>query len=157
MSLEFDLRGIDSTELGRLLEALAETDVEECEIEQGEFRVSVKRRVRVAPAPDAGTPKPPREEVRPQDEGMVVQAQAVGTFFRAEKRSEPAKVEVGARVETGYVLGWIEVLNIPHAVHATHDGIVESFLVEEGQPVEYGQALVSLQPPPQQGGESRGA
>lgn len=146
MAPEFDLTGIDGEQIGRLMKLLADTDVEECEIEQGESSLSIKRAVRGRPALDPPAENPSPLEESPREEAIAVRATAVGTFYRSEDRSLPPRVEVGARVNTGDLLGWIEVMMIPHGMYSTHDGIVNSFLVEDGQPVEYGQPLVSLQP-----------
>ena len=146
MGDSFDLRGIDAEQIGRLMDALAHTDVEELEIEQGRSRLSVRRAVRegsVSAGPGdgvAGTGEP--TESGP----CTVQSPAVGIFYRSERRSAPPQVEVGARVKAGDILGWIEVMAVPHGVFSTCEGVVESFLVEDGQPVEYGQPLASVRP-----------
>lgn len=148
MAPEFDLRGIDTREIGRLMELLAGSDVEECEIEQGESRLSLRRRAGELPASRCPSPEPVTSSAVEDeaDEGVVVRATAVGLFHRSEKRSNPPKVEVGAQVAVGDVLGYIEVMRLPHNVLSTGEGIVDAFLVEEGQPVEYGQPLVTLRP-----------
>jgi len=142
----FDLDGIDALEIGRLMELLAGSDVEECEIERGEFRLSLRRTVR-----DDRTPRQPSSRSsEPEDaigeEKLVIRAPAVGVFTRGEKNSKSPKVEVGSRVGARDVVGYIEVMMVPHSVHAERDGIVDSFLVEDGEPVEYGQPLVALRP-----------
>lgn len=146
MSDSFDLRGVDTEQVGRLMDALAHSDVEELEIEQGESRLSMRRAVRersISAGPDSGG----TGTGEPVEGGpYVVQAPAVGIFYRSERRSMPPQVEVGARVKAGDVLGWIEVMTVPHGVFSTWEGVVESFLVEDGQPVEYGQPLASIQP-----------
>jgi len=148
MAPEFDLGGIDTWEIGRLMELLAGSDVEECEIEQGESRLSLRRRARGLPASDCPSGEPATSPALEDEagEGVVVQATAVGLFYRSEKRSGPPKIEVGDRIAVGDVLGYIEVMRLPHSVLSTGEGIVDAFLVEEGQPVEYGQPLVALRP-----------
>jgi acetyl-CoA carboxylase biotin carboxyl carrier protein len=146
MSPSFDFRGLDSDELGRLLDLLAESDVEECEIEQGESRVAVKRIVHAGTSAGASAAGPSSPVEKELDGPVTIDAQAVGIFYRSEKRSGPPRVEVGSKVKVGDILGYIEVMRIPHSVISTHDGIVESFLTEDGEPAEYGQPLVSIQP-----------
>ncbi len=137
---EFDLDGIDGEQIGRLMELLARSDVTELEIEQGEQSLFLKRTIRRQATPEG--PALPSDEVR--DEPVVIVAQAVGVFYRSERRAGAPKAEVGARVKVGDVLGRIEVMGIPHIVLSTHDGVVDGFLVEDGQAVEYGQPLVAI-------------
>ncbi len=141
MSKDFDLDGIDGEQIGRLMELLARSDVTELEIEQGEHSLSLKRTLRQRSS-EQDAPGLPYSEDR--DEPAVVVAPAVGVFYRSERRSGPPKVEAGAKIKAGEVLGRIEVMGIPHHVFSTHDGVVEDFLVEDGQAVEYGQPLVAL-------------
>ncbi len=145
MAHQFDLDGVDLQQIGRLMEVLAESDVEECEIEQGEFRLSLRRGVGV-PAAQGLAPGLPQAEGQRPEEPLLIGAPAVGVFSRGNQPSGHPVVEVGARVKPGDVLGFIEVMMIPHSVFSTHDGVIESFLVEDGQPVEYGQPLVRLSP-----------
>ena len=144
MPPEFDLSGVDTEQVGRLMDVLAQSDVEECEIEQGERRLRVKRSVSARAAPDRPAPIAPASQSGPSAGPRVVQASAVGIFRRSEQRSGPPKVDVGSQVRAGDILGFVEVMNVPHSVLSTCDGVVESFLVEDGQPVEYGQPLIAI-------------
>ncbi len=146
MGSQFDLDGIDTQEIGRLMELLAGSDVEECEIEQGEFKLSLRRTTReTSPRQESASTPLPSPEPAPE-EPRVVRALAVGVFTRAERASTSPKVEVGGKVSIGDVVGYIEVMMIPHSVFSTAEGIVDSFLVEDGEPVEYGQPLMALRP-----------
>jgi len=146
MSRRFDLSGIDTEQIGWVLQALAASDIEECEIEQGEFRLSVKRTVRDGARPnEAGSDLRPAEETT-SNQAVEVQASAVGVFYRAEQGPGASGVEAGARVKSGEIIGRIEVMGIPHNVTAPCDGVIESLLVEDGQAVEYGQPLVTICP-----------
>mgnify|MGYP005865450763 CR=1 FL=1 len=144
MTLEFDLNGLDTEQVGRLMEVLARSDVEECEIQQGDRRLRVRRVVSAPPPQNQPAPAFIASESAEAEGPRVVQASAVGFFRRSEGRSGPPKIEVGAPVKVGDVLGFVEVMNIPHSVLSTCEGVVESFLVEDGQPVEYGQPLVAI-------------
>jgi acetyl-CoA carboxylase biotin carboxyl carrier protein len=79
-------------------------------------------------------------------EPLVVVAPAVGLFHRGGEEGAPPLAAEGETVTRGQVLGVVEVLRMPHPVEAPAEGRVERFLVESGQPVEYGQPLVSLLP-----------
>lgn len=146
MAMQFDLGGIGSEQLARLMETLAKSDVEECEIEQGDCKLSLRRVPRADIASREHTTDSPASDTATPEEQRAIMAPAVGVFFRSEKRPGPPKVEVGSRIKVGDVVGYIQVMNIPHSVHSTREGVVEGFLVEDGQPVEYGQPLVSIQP-----------
>ncbi len=143
MAPDFRLDGFDDQQIGRLLEFLAQSDVVECEIEQGGCSLSVRRRLREGTR-DPGAMAPLSAEGQPDEEPLAARAPAVGIFYRAESRSAPPRVEVGARVKAGDVLGCVEVMGVPHRVVSPGDGVVEGFLVEDGQPVEYGQPLVAI-------------
>ena len=144
MSLPFDLGALDREEISRLMKLLARTDVEECEIEQGQFRVFVRRDAAARMGSRASEVGRSPDQDLPPDEPPLVQSPAVGFFYRSERRSGSHDVEIGARVKAGDVLGCIEVMGVPHSVFSTHDGVVEEFLVEDGEPVEYGQPIVAI-------------
>ncbi len=143
MGYQFDLDGIDPEEIGRLMSMLAESDVEECAIERGGFGLSLRRVVRAERAVEPAACGAPPEEEAPE-EPLVIRAPAVGVFRRSEKPSATPRVEVGGKVNAGDVVGFIEVMMIPHSVSSSYVGIVDSILVEDGQPVEYGQPLIQL-------------
>lgn len=139
---EFDLSGLDPEQLGRVMDALAGSDVEECELAQGEMSVSIRRRI--------GQPEQPAgqrvaaEEGQPAEVPAFVRASAVGVFTRSD-RLTPAPGG-GLEVKAGDVVGSIEVLGVPHAVLAAASGVLEEFMVEDGEPVEYGQPLATIRP-----------
>jgi acetyl-CoA carboxylase biotin carboxyl carrier protein len=141
-----DLRGLDAARIHRLLECLSGTDVEECEIQQGDFSISLKRSTfgHATMASERGEQPARTEESMAAEERSLVPAPAVGIFHRAEKQSGAPSVQEGARVKPGDVLGMIEVIGVPHPIRSTSEGTVESFLVEDGQAVEYGQPIVAI-------------
>ncbi len=136
-----DLSGPNPGDIGRLMKLLASTDVEECEIQQGDFSISLKR----SALPAESGPLPEAVGVPEAEEQLFVPSPAVGVFHRSEGRSDPPSIDVGTSVKTGEVLGVIEVMGVPHPVHSTRDGVIGEFLVEDGEPVEYGQPIVSYQ------------
>lgn len=82
----------------------------------------------------------------PPPDSLVVGAPAVGIFYRGTEEGSPSLAGAGDTIARGQVLGVVEVLRMPHPVEAPQGGRIESFLVENGQPVEYGQPLLVLQP-----------
>ncbi len=146
MSPSFDLDGIDTEEIGRLMELLSGSDVEECEIERGEFKLSLRRLVRETQPQEEAASVPTSLEEPGSEEQLVIRAPAVGVFTLADKASSSPGVGVGSRVGAGDVVGHIEVMMIPHSIRSDWEGIVDSLMVEDGQPVEYGQPLMTLRP-----------
>ncbi len=69
----------------------------------------------------------------------------VGTFYRAPSPGAKPFVEVGDAVKTGQTVCIIEAMKLLNEIEADRDGIVKAILVENGQPVEYGEPLISLE------------
>ncbi len=116
------------------------------------MRVSVRRTpehldptlaaVAAQPAGD-GEPPPPS----PEADGFVrVEAPMVGVFYRASQPGAPPFVEVGDAVAAGQTLCILEAMKLMNEVKADVDAIVRSILVENAQPVEFGQLLFELEP-----------
>jgi acetyl-CoA carboxylase biotin carboxyl carrier protein len=78
--------------------------------------------------------------------GIVVESPSVGLFWRAPSPGAPPFVEVGARVEAGDTVAIVEVMKLMNHVSVPVGGVVTSILVENGASVEYGQALVTIDP-----------
>jgi acetyl-CoA carboxylase biotin carboxyl carrier protein len=146
---------MDIRKIKKLIELLDESGVAEIEIREGEESVRISRygqhpyppqaaappALGPAPAP-AGEPAAPPPE--PQVEGHMVTSPMVGTFYRAPSPGANNFVEVGQRVEAGAVLCIIEAMKILNQIEADRAGVVEEVLVENGQPVEYGQPLFRI-------------
>ena len=81
-------------------------------------------------------------------DGPIVTAPMIGTFYRAPAPGEPDFVDIGDAVEPGQTIGIIEAMKIMNEIVAEVGGIAAEFLVENGQPVEYGQPLLRLTPAP---------
>jgi acetyl-CoA carboxylase biotin carboxyl carrier protein len=99
-----------------------------------------------APAP-AGSPAPLKEP--PKEPGVdpnlqLVRSPIVGTFYESSAPGSPPFVRVGERVQLGKVLCIIESMKLMNEIEAEVSGIVESKLVMNGQPVEYGEALFAI-------------
>ena len=125
--------------------ALVQTsDLSEIEIEHGAFALRLERSLQEAPAaiaapaaPSVAAPTPP--------EPLLLRSPQVGTFYlSAEPQGEPF-IREGSVVEPGHVIGLIEAMKLINEVEAEAGGIVRRVLVEDGQPVEYGQPLFELE------------
>lgn len=146
-------------ELPAVVELLEGTAVEELRIEHGETVFAVKRSLGTAEMSDADTPEAtveprptplaavPRDDSAPASaDTWTMTAPCVG-IFRAGIRPDAApQTEVGAAVQSGQVLGYVEAMGMMNDVEASHAGRVTEILVGDGQPVEYGQPLFALNP-----------
>ena len=97
----------------------------------------------VAAAPVAAAPAG-GEAVAPQAEGHVLKSPMVGTYYRAPTPGAKAFVEVGQTVNEGDTVCIIEAMKMLNEIEADRSGVIKSILVENGQPVEYGHALMVI-------------
>jgi len=75
---------------------------------------------------------------------VYVKSPLVGTFYRAPSPESPPFVEVGSKVKKGDTLCIIEAMKVMNEIKSEYDGVVKEILVENGQPVEYGQVLFAI-------------
>jgi acetyl-CoA carboxylase biotin carboxyl carrier protein len=140
-------------EIRELIALAAETGIAELEVQRGENRVRIRRgafapvpqEVALAPAPTAA-PEPAKEkpENPVDDKRVLVKSPIVGTFYESPSPGAPPFVRVGERVQPGKVLCIIESMKLMNEIEAETSGIIESKLVPNGQPVEYGEALFAI-------------
>jgi acetyl-CoA carboxylase biotin carboxyl carrier protein len=97
-----------------------------------------------ATQPPQPTQEAPKVEVKEEKNIHIVKSPIVGTFYRAPAPGAKPFVEVGSRVKKGDVLCIIEAMKIMNEVKSDVNGVVEEILVENGQPVEYGQPLFKI-------------
>jgi oxaloacetate decarboxylase (Na+ extruding) subunit alpha len=151
--------GVDQTRAERIREVVRivqETGIAEIAVEEEGTRVSVKRtedQVPAAAAPAAPAPAPTDEappEIAPaepeSDGGLRVEAPMVGTFYRAPQPGAPPFVEEGDAVAPGQTLCILEAMKLMNEVKAEVEGVIRKIHVQNGQPVEFGQALFDLEP-----------
>ena len=151
-------------EIRELIALASETGIAELEVQRGDNRVRIRRAgfagahqeftlapMAAMPAPAAGTPaavEAPKEKEkgeRPPDPNLtLVKSPIVGTFYESPSPGAPPFVRVGERVQPGKVLCIIESMKLMNEIEAETSGIVESKLVMNGQPVEYGEALFAV-------------
>ena len=133
-----------------LLKSLENTSLEEVEIETEGLKIKAKfkREITVQTV----KPAPVREEEVevPQEEELgenyyVVESPMVGTFYRAPSPGAEPFVKEGDYVEKGQVLCIIEALKVMNEIESEVSGVVKKILVENGQPVEYGQPLFYIE------------
>ena len=153
---------MDIRKVKKLIELLEESGVAEIEIHEGEESVRISRYgppappppppapVAAAPAPAAPAAAEPSPAVEEEGggglpPGHVVASPMVGTFYRAPSPSTPPFVEVGQRVNKGDTLCIIEAMKMFNQIESDASGTVVAILVENGQPVEYGEPLFVIE------------
>ena len=103
--------------------------------------------MRIEPLPAsaaAAAPAAPTEDSSKKLSGNVIKSPMVGTFYRSPSPSSPAFVEVGQHVKVGDVICIVEAMKMMNQIEADHSGVVEAILVEDGEPVEFDQPLVTI-------------
>ncbi|HEX9585462.1 MAG TPA: acetyl-CoA carboxylase biotin carboxyl carrier protein [Gammaproteobacteria bacterium] len=142
---------MDIRKVKKLIELLESSGIDELEIREGEESVRLSRHNRhtsaapipqVVPAAVAPTAAP-APAAEPMD-GHVVSAPMVGTFYIAPSPGAKPFVEVGKPVQAGDTICIIEAMKILNQIEADTAGVVSAILVENGQPVEFGQPLMVL-------------
>jgi len=146
---------VDLSDLKEILRILEEQDITEFELEQDGVKLRVCRKSAHAPA-SAGAPaaapaplataaaEAPAADV--EADGTVVRSPIVGTFYRSPDPNSPPFVSVGDRVKVGQVLCIIEAMKLMNEIEAEFAGEVVKIHVENGQPVQYGDALFTVRP-----------
>ena len=146
---------MDLRKLKKLIDLVEESGIAELEITEGEEKVRITRQqaggsmmyappmqqVMAAPAPAAAAPAAAAPAEAAVPEGHVVKSPMVGTFYRAPSPGAKAFVEVGQSVSSGDTLCIIEAMKLLNEIEADQGGVIKAILVENGQPVEYGEPL----------------
>jgi acetyl-CoA carboxylase biotin carboxyl carrier protein len=145
---------MDLRKLKKLIDLVQESGIAELEITEGEEKVKIVKGggvlVTQAPAPLAAplaapaTAAPaPAAPAQPEagQEGHVVKAPMVGTFYRSPSPDAKAFIEVGQSIKEGQTICIIEAMKLMNEIESDASGVVKAILVENGQPVEYGQPL----------------
>lgn len=149
---------MDLRKLKKLIDLVQESGIAELEVTEGEEKVRIAKHlpasatpmnyvtqmpaagiVPVAPPAAVAAPAAPAEEAPPA--GEVVKSPMVGTFYRSSSPDTNVYVEVGQTVAVGDTLCLIEAMKLMNEIESEVAGVVKAVLVENGQPVEYGQPL----------------
>lgn len=150
---------LNFNEIRELLAVLQQTDIAELSIKSNDFELSI-RKDRAggdrpsepasvpplavlpvpAPAPAAASPPPKADRL------LEVVSPMVGTFYRAPGPEEPPYVDVGDRIRIGQAVCIIEAMKLMNELEAEVAGEIVEILVQNGQPVEYGQPLMRVNP-----------
>jgi acetyl-CoA carboxylase biotin carboxyl carrier protein len=147
---------MDLRKLKTLIDLVAESDIAELEVTEGESKVRI---VKSSAAPQnqvvmmqpqampqtAATAAIPVVAAAPvtavEPQGHIIKSPMVGTFYRSSAPGAPAFVEIGSAVKVGDTLCLIEAMKLLNEIDADATGVITQILVENGQPVEFGQPL----------------
>jgi acetyl-CoA carboxylase biotin carboxyl carrier protein len=156
---------MDLRKLKKLIDLVEESGIAELEITEGEERVKIVkggsggRDVVILPASapaaspsvvQAASAAAPAAAPAPADgaptslEGHIVKSPMVGTFYRAGSPGAKPFVEVGDAVKAGQTICIIEAMKLMNEIEADKDGEIKAVMVENGQPVEYGESLMMI-------------
>lgn len=154
---------MDIRKIKKLIELLEESDIGELEIKEGEESVRISRGtsgahqaaapVYAAPAAPVAAPAAPAPAAAPAAEeaqavpaltGHPVKSPMVGTYYAAPSPGAEPFVKVGQQVKVGDVVCIVEAMKMMNQIEADKAGTIESILVEDGQPVEFDQPLVTI-------------
>jgi acetyl-CoA carboxylase biotin carboxyl carrier protein len=152
---------MDIRKVKKLIELLDESGIAEIEIHEGEESVRISRYSTTAPAPiqqyapapaPAAPPAPAaattaaeKKSEGPAFSGHTVNSPMVGTFYTAASPGAPDFVKVGDSVKEGETICIIEAMKILNQIEADRSGVVKAILVENAQPVEFGQPLYVIE------------
>ena len=157
---------MDIKDVRRLIDAVTSRDVEEFHYQEGDVSIRIKRpsanvvQAPVQPAPQAmpqplvsapaeSAPAPAAAAPAPSESdasGHEVTATIVGTFYAAPSPDDDPFVKVGSRVKQGDTMCIIEAMKLMNEIEADASGVVTEILVQNEEPVEYGQALFRIKP-----------
>ena len=152
---------MSNDEIKELIQLVVESGIVELELERGEDRVRIRRTwepkqefVMQAPTAPVSAPGQVIETAQPVtpaapppvENEHIVKSPIVGTYYESPKPGDAAFVKVGDAVEQGQVLCIIESMKLMNEIESEIAGTVVAKLVENGRPVEYGEALFSIRP-----------
>jgi len=147
---------MDLRKVKKLIDLVSESGIAELEITEGEETVRISRYGQMPPqammyaqqmpfmhgaAPAAAPVAIEAAPVATQPDGHTVKSPMVGTFYRSSSPGAKVFVEVGQSVTAGETLCIIEAMKLLNEIEADQSGVIKAILVENGQPVEYGEPL----------------
>lgn len=149
---------MDLRKLKKLIDLVQESGIAELEVTEGEEKVRIARTnagstqvympqasAAPMPAPAAAATVAAEPAAQAEPAGHTLKAPMVGTFYRSPSPGSPAFVEIGQAVTKGQTLCIIEAMKLLNEIESDMAGTVKAILVENGQPVEYGQPLFVIE------------
>jgi acetyl-CoA carboxylase biotin carboxyl carrier protein len=151
----FDVRTIKY-----LVGLMSQHDLSEIDLREGDLRIRLRRGAKelaqppapvstaaaIAPAPVSSEPAAGKEPAKPAKELLPIKSPTVGTFYSATSPEAEPFVQVGSKVTPTTIVCVIEAMKIFNEIPAEHSGVIAQILVENQQPVEFGQVLFLVDP-----------
>ena len=149
---------MDLRKLKTLIDLVAESDIAELEVTEGESKVRIVKSP-AAPHNPVVMMQPQAQQYAPatvaapiaapvaapaEPQGHIVKSPMVGTFYRSASPGSPPFVEIGTAVKEGDTLCIIEAMKLLNEIDSDASGVIKQILVENGQPVEFGQPLFMI-------------
>ena len=138
---------IDKRLIKELVENLKDFDLTELEYQEGETKIKVSRASKtIEQSKSSAVVSPNKAVLKSSDEsdGVRVKSPIIGTAYLAPEPGAKKFVEVGSKIKKGQTVMIVEAMKTMNHVPSTADGEVKKILVEDGQPVEFGQPLIVL-------------
>ena len=140
---------MDLRKLKKLIDLVEASGISELELTEGEEKVKISRNIGGLQPPQLIQSQPQSIQIEEKKEteipqsidGDTINSPMVGSFYRAASPDSAPFVEVGSTVKKGEVLCIIEAMKLLNEIESEHDGIIKKILVENGQPVEFGEPL----------------
>ena len=144
---------MDLRKLKKLIDLVEESGISELELTEGEEKVKISRNPTLAVQPqqhliqnqtipnETQSIELSKKEVPPTSDSNTLNSPMVGTFYRAASPDDVTFVDVGSSVKKGDTLCIIEAMKLLNEIECDQDGIIKKILIENGQPVEFGEPL----------------
>ena len=141
-------------EIKQLIELLKETDITEIQIEREGAKLKIKREkylssfeaISSAKKSEVAAPKETKAEAAEESKLVTITSPIVGIFHRSPSPESQPFVEIGTTVKKGQVLCIVEAMKLMNEIESDTEGVISKILVENGQPVEYGEPLFLIEP-----------
>jgi len=141
-------------EIRQLIELLKETDITELQLEREGAKLKIKREKYMSSFEAISHPKKhevaapgeTRAEITEESKLVTITSPIVGIFHRSPSPEASPFVEVGNTVKKGQALCIVEAMKLMNEIESDTDGIISKILVDNGQPVEYGEPLFLIEP-----------
>ena len=138
---------IDKKLINELVDYLKEFELSELEYQEGQTKIKVSKATKgIEQVKTSSIVSPNKSVLKSSDEseGIRVKSPIIGTAYLAPEPGAKKFVEVGDKIKKGQTVMIVEAMKTMNHVPSTADGIVKKILIEDGQPVEFGQTLVLL-------------
>ena len=144
---------MDLRKLKKLIDLVESSGISELELTEGEEKVKISRNSGLSLQPQLVQSQPQLVQSQPQSikaeeietppaiDGDIISSPMVGSFYRAASPDSSPFVEIGSTIKKGDVLCIIEAMKLLNEIESEHDGIIKKIIVENGQPVEFGEPL----------------